>query len=56
MQLSKLEAILNSAVAAIVTIDTRGRIESINPATERMFAPIVLHCLTSGKTRYWAGG
>ncbi|MGE0008444.1 MAG: PAS domain S-box protein [Parvibaculaceae bacterium] len=34
---SKLEAILNSAVAAIVTIDTRGIIDSVNPATERIF-------------------
>jgi PAS domain S-box-containing protein len=34
---SKLEAILNSAVAAIVTIDAKGIIDSVNPATERMF-------------------
>ncbi|QIG51038.1 PAS domain S-box protein [Nordella sp. HKS 07] len=34
---SKLEAILNSAVAAIITIDTSGLIDSINPATERIF-------------------
>jgi PAS domain S-box-containing protein len=34
---SKLEAILNSAVAAIVTIDTKGIIDSVNPATERIF-------------------
>lgn len=34
---SKLEAILNSAVAAIITIDTRGLIDSVNPATERIF-------------------
>jgi PAS domain S-box-containing protein len=34
---SKLEAILNSAVAAIITIDTRGIIDSVNPATERIF-------------------
>jgi PAS domain S-box-containing protein len=35
--LSKLEAILNSAVTAIITIDASGAIESANPATERMF-------------------
>ncbi|WP_119269519.1 PAS domain S-box protein [Taklimakanibacter deserti] len=34
---SKLEAILNSAVAAIITIDTKGIIDSVNPATERIF-------------------
>ncbi|MGE3875885.1 MAG: PAS domain S-box protein [Parvibaculaceae bacterium] len=34
---SKLEAILNSAVAAIITIDSKGLIDSVNPATERMF-------------------
>jgi PAS domain S-box-containing protein len=33
----KLKAILDSAVAAIVTIDTAGNIETVNPATERMF-------------------
>src|SRR5262245_4839667 len=33
----KLGAILNSAVAAIVTIDSIGRIETVNPAAERMF-------------------
>jgi PAS domain S-box-containing protein len=36
-ELSKLESILNSAVTAIITIDTTGMIESANPATERMF-------------------
>ncbi|WP_162914221.1 PAS domain S-box protein [Taklimakanibacter lacteus] len=36
-EVSKLEAILNSAVAAIITIDTRGIIDSVNPATERIF-------------------
>ena len=35
--LSKLEAILNSAVAAIITIDEKGAIDSVNPATTRMF-------------------
>jgi PAS domain S-box-containing protein len=34
---SKLEAILNSAVAAIITIDAKGLIDSLNPATERIF-------------------
>jgi PAS domain S-box-containing protein len=34
---SKLEAILNSAVAAIITIDTLGVIQTVNPATERLF-------------------
>ncbi len=33
----KLEAILNSAVAAIITIDAKGTIDSVNPATERIF-------------------
>lgn len=33
----RLQALLESAVDAIVTIDERGRIESVNPATERMF-------------------
>jgi PAS domain S-box-containing protein len=33
----KLDAILKSAVAAIVTIDSRGRIETVNPAAEEMF-------------------
>ena len=33
----KLEAILNSAVAAIITVDTSGMIQTVNPATERLF-------------------
>ncbi len=33
----KLEAILASAVAAIITIDSGGRIETVNPAAEKMF-------------------
>jgi PAS domain S-box-containing protein len=33
----KLKAILQSAVAAIITIDARGRIEAVNPAAEQMF-------------------
>jgi PAS domain S-box-containing protein len=33
----KLKAILESAVAAIITIDVRGHIETVNPAAERMF-------------------
>jgi PAS domain S-box-containing protein len=32
-----LQAILESAVAAILAIDGRGRIKSVNPAAERMF-------------------
>lgn len=32
-----LRAILESAVAAILAIDSAGRIQSVNPATERMF-------------------
>jgi PAS domain S-box-containing protein len=37
-QAAKLRGILESAVTAIITIDDRGLIESINPATERLFA------------------
>jgi PAS domain S-box-containing protein len=37
-QAAKLRGILESAVTAIITIDDQGRIESINPATERLFA------------------
>ena len=36
-QAAKLQAILETAVTAIITIDDRGLIESINPATERLF-------------------
>jgi PAS domain S-box-containing protein len=36
-QAAKLRGILESAVIAIITIDERGLIESINPATERLF-------------------
>ncbi|MGE5510450.1 MAG: PAS domain S-box protein [Bacteroidota bacterium] len=36
-QAAKLRGILESAVTAIVTIDDRGLIESVNPATERLF-------------------
>ena len=36
-RVSKLEAILNSAVTAIVTINEKGTIDSVNPATLRMF-------------------
>jgi PAS domain S-box-containing protein len=36
-QAAKLHALLESAVTAIITIDDRGLIESINPATERLF-------------------
>jgi len=37
VQAAKLRGILESAVTAIITIDHRGLIESINPATERLF-------------------
>jgi PAS domain S-box-containing protein len=36
-QAAKLRGILESAVTAIITIDDAGLIESINPATERLF-------------------
>jgi PAS domain S-box-containing protein len=36
-QAAKLRGILESAVTAIITIDNRGLIENINPATERLF-------------------
>jgi PAS domain S-box-containing protein len=36
-QAAKLRGILESAVTAIITIDDQGLIESINPATERLF-------------------
>ena len=36
-QAAKLRGILETAVVAIITIDDRGLIESINPATERLF-------------------
>jgi PAS domain S-box-containing protein len=36
-QAAKLRGILESAVTAIITIDDKGLIESINPATERLF-------------------
>ena len=36
-QAAKLRGILESAVTAIVTIDERGLIETVNPATERLF-------------------
>ena len=34
---SMLEAILQSAVGAIITIDTRGVVQTVNPATVRLF-------------------
>jgi PAS domain S-box-containing protein len=34
---SKLEAILESAIDAIIAIDSRGLIETVNPATEALF-------------------
>ena len=36
-QAAKLRGILESAVTAIITIDDRGLIENVNPATERLF-------------------
>ena len=36
-QAAKLRGILELAVTAIITIDIRGLIESVNPATERLF-------------------
>ena len=36
-QAAKLRGLLESAATAIVTIDAFGIIESLNPATERMF-------------------
>ena len=36
-QAAKLRGILESAVTAIITIDDRGLIETVNPATERLF-------------------
>jgi len=33
----QLQAVLNTAVDAIITIDQRGNIKSVNPATEQMF-------------------
>ncbi|MEZ6127218.1 MAG: PAS domain S-box protein [Planctomycetaceae bacterium] len=35
--LARLRAVLDSAVDGIVTIDDRGHIEAVNPATERLF-------------------
>ena len=40
-QAAKLRGILKSAVTAIITIDDRGIIESVNPATERLFGYVV---------------
>src|SRR5262249_20768927 len=37
VQAAKLRGILESAVTAIITIDNLGLIESVNPATERLF-------------------
>ena len=36
-QAAKLRGILESAVTAILTIDERGLVENVNPATERLF-------------------
>src|SRR6476660_4190991 len=37
VQAAKLRALMESAVTAIITIDPRGLIETVNPATERLF-------------------
>ena len=37
-QTAKLLSILDSAVTAIITIDERGLMETVNPATERLFS------------------
>ena len=34
---ARLEAILENAVDAIITIDERGTVEVVNPATEKVF-------------------
>ena len=36
-QAAKLRGILESAVIAIITIDEKGLIENVNPATQRLF-------------------
>ncbi|OYP28873.1 two-component system sensor histidine kinase NtrB [Rhodopirellula sp. MGV] len=36
-RLAQLEAILNNAVDAIITIDRKGTVQSVNPATETLF-------------------
>ena len=36
-QASKLRAILEFAIVAIITIDDHGLVVSVNPATERLF-------------------
>ncbi|GIW97978.1 MAG: PAS domain-containing sensor histidine kinase [Pirellulaceae bacterium] len=36
-QLNRFVAVMETAVDAIITIDSRGRMEMVNPATERMF-------------------
>ena len=37
MHKSRVDAILNSAIDAIITIDERGIIETVNPAVRNLF-------------------
>ena len=49
VQAAKLRGILESAVTAIITIDHRGLIETVNPATERLLERAVTRLL-DGRT------
>ena len=39
-----LEAILNSAVDAIIIIDSDGKIQLVNPAAEKLFQYFMIFC------------